>query len=87
MRLALGFMVLAMALRLGGADGFGTMRFDQRIGEKLPMGAVLTDETGHPVRLGDLAPRQPLLVIFGYFECTQLCSVVERRSAMSRSCL
>jgi protein SCO1 len=51
--------------------------FDPRFGEQAPTDAVLTDEEGRAVRLGDLAAGQrPTLLVLAYYECPMLCSMV-----------
>jgi len=52
--------------------------FEQRIGARLPLDARLNDETARSVHLGDAVGGRPALVVFGYFRCPQLCSVLER---------
>jgi protein SCO1/2 len=55
------------------APGVG---FDQNIGATLPLGTLLRDETGSRVRLGDYFGRRPVVLVFGYSRCPQLCSIV-----------
>jgi protein SCO1/2 len=52
--------------------------FDQRIGAALPREAPLVDESGRTAPLGSYLRGRPLVLIFGYYKCPQLCSVVER---------
>ncbi len=52
------------------------IRFEQRIGEQLPLDAVFTDTTGARRRLGEFFHGQPVVLYFGYARCPQLCSVV-----------
>jgi protein SCO1/2 len=53
-----------------------TERYEQRLGEKLPLAVELTDESGKAFRLGEAFDRRPVVLIFGYWHCAQLCSVV-----------
>lgn len=57
------------------AQGPG-VAFDQRIGSQLPLDTVYRDDTGRAVRLGDYFGQQPVVLIFGYSRCPQLCSIV-----------
>lgn len=50
--------------------------YEQRIGDQLPLDAVFTDETNRTRTLGDFFGTAPVVMVFGYFRCPQLCSVV-----------
>jgi len=51
----------------------------QRVGERLPLDLPWTDEAGQNVTLRTvLGKKMPALIVFGYFKCPQLCSLVER---------
>jgi len=55
------------------------LSYVQRIGEPLPLDTGWTDETGRRVTLGSvLGEAKPAVVVFGYYKCAQLCSLVER---------
>jgi len=55
------------------------LRFDQRLGDRLALQSRWTDETGRAVTLREAwDARQPAVVVFGYYKCAQLCSLVER---------
>ena len=50
---------------------------EQRLGEQLPLEAVLKDEDGKAVKLGDyFAKGRPVIVAFVYYECPMLCNQV-----------
>ena len=53
------------------------VRFDQRIGERLPLDTTFTDATGarRPLR-SYFHGTQPVVLYFGYAKCPQLCTVV-----------
>ncbi|HVS50831.1 MAG TPA: SCO family protein [Opitutaceae bacterium] len=55
------------------APGVG---FDQHIGATLPLDTPLRDETGARVRLGAYFGRKPVVMVFGYARCPQLCTIV-----------
>lgn len=50
--------------------------YDQRLGEQVPLGLQFRDETGRPVKLGDLFGRRPVVLVFAYYECPMLCDLV-----------
>ena len=52
------------------------MAFRQHPGAQLPVRATLRDESGHDVRLGDLFERTPVLLVFAYYHCPNLCGLV-----------
>jgi protein SCO1/2 len=52
------------------------MAYTQRLGNQLPVQAVLRDEHGAGVRLSALAPGKPLILALGYFHCPNLCGIV-----------
>jgi protein SCO1/2 len=52
--------------------------FHQRLNEKLPLDAVLTDESGQAVALGEYftGGAKPVILAFVYFDCPMLCTQV-----------
>ena len=49
----------------------------ERPGALLPLDAQLRDDLGQAVRLGDyFHPGQPVLLVPGYYRCTQLCGLL-----------
>lgn len=50
--------------------------FDQKLGAQLPLDTVFHDAEGHALALRDLLNGKPILLVPGYFGCTNLCSVV-----------
>ncbi len=70
------FFLLALALSpLFAADG-DDVRFDQRIGERLPLDVVFTDTAGRSLALRQLLGDRPVVLYFGYARCPQLCAIV-----------
>jgi protein SCO1/2 len=74
--------VLALAtaaLAQGAADGrppfLRDLGFDQRLGESLPLDALLRDEQGREVRLGDYFGDKPVVLSLVYYECPMLCTL------------
>ncbi len=50
---------------------------DQRLNNQVPLDLVFHDETGKTVRLGDYFGKKPVIVSLIYFNCPQLCPMVE----------
>jgi cytochrome oxidase Cu insertion factor (SCO1/SenC/PrrC family) len=52
------------------------VRFDQKLGDKVPLDLTLNDENGNEVRLGDCIGGKPTILILAYYRCPQLCGQV-----------
>jgi protein SCO1/2 len=50
--------------------------FKQRLGERLPLDARFTDESGRAVTLGQYFGSKPVIVAFVYYQCPMLCPLV-----------
>jgi protein SCO1/2 len=50
--------------------------FAQKPGEHLPLDALFRDEDGAPVVVGELTRDLPVLLVFAYYRCPMLCTVV-----------
>lgn len=50
---------------------------DQRLNNQVPLDLVFHDETGKTVRLGDYFGKKPVILSLVYFNCPQLCPMVE----------
>ncbi len=59
------------------------VRFEQRLGEQVPLDLMFTDETGKPVRLGDYLQGKPLILTLNYYHCPDLCSLMLESLAQS----
>jgi len=55
---------------------FADFAFRQHPGAQIPLDAVLRDESGQPVRLGQYFGHQPAVVILEYLRCPNLCGLV-----------
>jgi protein SCO1/2 len=55
---------------------FADFAFRQHPGEQLPLDAVLRDESGQPVRLGQYFGGKPAVVVLEYLRCPNLCGLV-----------
>ena len=55
---------------------FQEVTFRQRLGERLPLDARFTDESGREVALGDYFGDRPVMLAFVYYQCPMLCPLV-----------
>ncbi|HET6372605.1 MAG TPA: SCO family protein, partial [Candidatus Polarisedimenticolia bacterium] len=51
---------------------FEEIGIDQKVGEQVPLDLILKDETGNPVRLGDLFRGKPVVLSLAYYRCPML---------------
>jgi protein SCO1/2 len=82
-RLAFLFLVGLAALCVGARSGVAAendpaagVRYEQRNGQTLPLSVSFFDEDGQRHALSDYFGSEPVVLVFGYFRCNQLCSVV-----------
>ena len=52
---------------------FKSVTFAQRLNQQMPLDAVLKDETGRTVKLGDYFGKKPVVLAFVYYQCPMLC--------------
>jgi len=57
-------------------DAMQRAGFEQRNDAQLPLDAVLTDEQGRQVKLGDYFTDRPVIVNFVYYNCPMLCNII-----------
>jgi protein SCO1/2 len=50
--------------------------FDQHIGRRLPLDTFVRDEAGRPVPLSAYFGGRPVILVFAYYSCPMLCSLV-----------
>jgi protein SCO1/2 len=50
--------------------------FDQHLDSPLPLDTLLIDEAGRSVRLGDYFGKRPVVMVFAYYDCPMLCTLV-----------
>jgi protein SCO1/2 len=50
--------------------------FDQNIDQRVPLDTVFRDESGAVVRLGDYFGKKPVVMVFAYYDCPMLCTLV-----------
>lgn len=49
---------------------------DQKLDTQVPLDLTFTDDTGTPVRLGELIKDRPVILTLVYYECPMLCTMV-----------
>ena len=74
-------VVLALAAVARAAAPPETVGFEQRIGESLPLDARFTGPDGVARPLREFMDGRPAVLIFNYFRCPEMCSLV-RSGAM-----
>jgi protein SCO1 len=50
--------------------------FDQNLDKMVPLDTVFTDESGRTVKLGDYFGKRPVVMVFAYYDCPMLCTMV-----------
>jgi protein SCO1 len=53
-----------------------TAGYEQRLDQAVPLDTALVDEQGRTVRLGDFFGDKPVILVFAYYECPMLCTLV-----------
>src|SRR5215210_1966079 len=82
--MALSALLLAAGPAHAGADAPSSLmpgplkevRYDQRLGEQLPLELPFRDEAGRAVKLGDYFGRRPAILVLAYYHCPMLCDMV-----------
>jgi protein SCO1/2 len=76
-RSVFALLLLALpALAASGAPELAGVGFDQHPGVQLPLDARLIDERGAELTLESLTGDSPLIVVFSYYRCPNLCTLV-----------
>lgn len=85
------YIAIALGLLCGGAasarDGLipgsggedrpnPNVRFDQKIGDKVPFDLTFTDEDGNDTTIGQCVDGKPTILIMAYYRCPMLCGQV-----------
>ena len=50
--------------------------FDQNLDKHIPLDTAFKDESGHAVKLGDYFGTRPVVMVFAYYDCPMLCTMV-----------
>jgi protein SCO1 len=53
---------------------------DEHLGARIPLDVILRDESGQPVRLGELVP-VPTIILPVYYSCTNICVSLQAKMA------
>jgi protein SCO1/2 len=61
---------------VGPPDLLSQVRFDQRLNALVPLELEFRDENGARVQLGDYFQHKPVVLMFAYYECPNLCGLV-----------
>ncbi len=59
-----------------GQEGGANIGVDEHLGGKIPLDATFRDETGKPVRLGDIIT-VPTIILPVYYSCTNECNFLQ----------
>ncbi|MBT0651917.1 SCO family protein [Geomobilimonas luticola] len=62
---------------VSGPDDGAKVGLTERLGEKIPLDLTFRDETGKPVRLGDLVT-VPTVILPVYYSCTNVCNFLQQ---------
>ncbi len=64
-----------------------SLQFEQRLAQSLPLGAMFVDETGRREQLGHYFGQTPVVILFGYLRCPNLCdtTLAALTTALQRS--
>jgi protein SCO1/2 len=77
----MAFIAVSTLLALAGKAAVGVtdiqqrVGLDQQLGRELPLQVTLRDESGRPIRLGELLGARPAVIAPVYFECPNLCTL------------
>jgi protein SCO1/2 len=52
------------------------IEFEQKLNQQLPLGLTFRDEAGQTVPLADYFGRKPVILVFAYYDCPMLCTLV-----------
>jgi protein SCO1/2 len=56
--------------------GEASSGLDERLGQKVPLDITFRDESGRPVRLGELVTG-PTIILPVYYSCTNICNILQ----------
>lgn len=52
------------------------IEFEQNLNQQLPLELTFRDETGQTVQLADYFGQKPVILVFAYYDCPMLCTLV-----------
>lgn len=75
-RTCLAAVGIVFALAATGRAPASETGWTQKLGARLPLDEVFTDDTGRAGRLGDFVSGKPVILVFAYYGCPNLCTLV-----------
>ena len=70
-------LVLVLLLWVGACNAQPAAALEQRLGAPVPLDLAVRDDLGQPAHLSDFfRPREPVLLVLGYYRCPELCGLV-----------
>jgi protein SCO1/2 len=72
----LSLSLFARGPKANAATQMPDIGWTQRLGQSLPLEQLVTDENGFEHLLGDLFSHQPVVLVFAYYRCPNLCTLV-----------
>ena len=78
--LAGGIFFLLLCCQVSASTPPDRVGVDEHLGARIPLDITFRDESGAPVRLGDLV-RGPTIILPVYYRCSNVCSVLQARMA------
>lgn len=74
-RIFLLILLIVLLNSLRAEDGKNSpVGIDEKLGQKVPGDITLFDETGKPVKFGDLTDGKPVILTLVYYRCPGICS-------------
>jgi protein SCO1 len=68
--------ILAVQAQHGIEDPLEGIDFEQKLDAQVPLQLTFFDETGQSVQLGEYFSARPVILLFAYYECPMLCTLV-----------
>lgn len=75
----ISYLIIPLTIVNAGSeapDPLVSAGFDQALGAQLPLEVSLRDEAGRLVELGEYFNDRPIVLVFAYYNCPMLCSLV-----------
>ena len=70
------WMALPASAEMSLPEPIKMVKIEQKLHGKLPLDTVFKDESGREVTLGDFFGRRPVILVFVYYECPMLCTLI-----------
>jgi protein SCO1/2 len=59
-----------------GSVSLKTLDYEQKLNAQIPLDLTFRDEAGQPVQLAQYFSQRPVVLLFAYYECPMLCTLV-----------